>query len=181
MAVPGHSCANEMSRFFKAYIDKTRAYVNLGEAGCDYVVHNSSGLSFDEPLIKSLNYNELVTTSMYALMLSQNHINTNTVPDNYLAEDLVDFIYQAGLYHHILNTYGTKDTKKEEIDKIDCEQCRKYLQTMLNDEGKLKMKENNKKINHNTNTGKRWYNDGTKSYLKKTCPDGCVPGRLPCK
>jgi 5-methylcytosine-specific restriction endonuclease McrA len=41
-----------------------------------------------------------------------------------------------------------------------------------------KMKLNNQKINHNTNTGKHWYNDGVRSYLKTTCPEGCVPGRL---
>lgn len=28
------------------------------------------------------------------------------------------------------------------------------------------------------NSGKHWYNDGAKSYLKKDCPAGCVPGRL---
>lgn len=42
------------------------------------------------------------------------------------------------------------------------------------------MKQNNKKINHDTNTGKHWYNDGVRSYLKKECPEGCVPGRLAC-
>lgn len=40
------------------------------------------------------------------------------------------------------------------------------------------MRQNNKKINHNTNTGKHWYNDGVKSYLRKECPEGCVLGRL---
>lgn len=28
------------------------------------------------------------------------------------------------------------------------------------------------------NSGKHWYNDGMRSYLKTTCPEGCVPGRL---
>jgi hypothetical protein len=28
------------------------------------------------------------------------------------------------------------------------------------------------------NSGKHWYNDGTKSYLAKECPANCVPGRL---
>jgi hypothetical protein len=28
------------------------------------------------------------------------------------------------------------------------------------------------------NSGKHWYNDGNKSYLRYTCPEGCVPGRL---
>lgn len=28
------------------------------------------------------------------------------------------------------------------------------------------------------NSGKHWYNDGLKSYLKKECPEGCVLGRL---
>ena len=44
MAIPsGHSCALEMSAFFGA-----------GEAGCDYVTHNSEGLAFDKPLISLL-------------------------------------------------------------------------------------------------------------------------------
>ena len=29
------------------------------------------------------------------------------------------------------------------------------------------------------NLGKRWWNDGIKSYLKYECPEGCVLGRLP--
>jgi hypothetical protein len=28
------------------------------------------------------------------------------------------------------------------------------------------------------NSGKHWFNDGNSSYLKKTCPEGCVPGRV---
>lgn len=28
------------------------------------------------------------------------------------------------------------------------------------------------------NSGKKWFNDGVKSYLKHECPPGCVPGRL---
>lgn len=28
------------------------------------------------------------------------------------------------------------------------------------------------------NSGKHWFNDGQKSYLKLICPKGCVPGRL---
>jgi endogenous inhibitor of DNA gyrase (YacG/DUF329 family) len=40
------------------------------------------------------------------------------------------------------------------------------------------MKQNNKIINHNTNTGKRWFNDGINSYLKLECPEGCILGRL---
>ena len=28
------------------------------------------------------------------------------------------------------------------------------------------------------NSNKHWFNDGQKSYLKLTCPEGCVPGRL---
>jgi hypothetical protein len=38
-----------------------------------------------------------------------------------------------------------------------------------------------KNINHNNNEGKKWYNDGVTSYLKLTCPVGCVLGRLPLK
>jgi hypothetical protein len=32
---------------------------------------------------------------------------------------------------------------------------------------------------YDNNSGKRWFNDGTRSYLAKDCPEGCVLGRLP--
>lgn len=33
-------------------------------------------------------------------------------------------------------------------------------------------------LSRDHNSGKHWYNDGSRSYLKLTCPPGCVPGRL---
>jgi len=124
----GHSCALEMTAFFGA-----------GEAGCDYVTHNSVGLEFGQPLVTSSNYNELVNTSMYALMLSQNHNHTSTgaVPANYLAEDVVDFMYAVGRTHAEMEATATPADIKKYVDSIPCAQCRKYLMTMLTEDGKI--------------------------------------------
>jgi NUMOD3 motif len=94
-------------------------------------------------------------------------------------------------------TYGRKRTPEEIAKTVKTFMYNRQFRSprTQSDEAKLKisiansgrlrpdmieiMKQNNKKINHNTNSGKHWYNDGVKSYLKKECPEGCVPGRLP--
>ena len=117
-----HSCADTMTDFFG---DRN------GKAGCDYIVYNSMGLAFDQPLVNSYNYNEIINTAMYPLMLSQNHTATKDI-ENFLAEDLVDFIYQTGK-HHASVTITT-----DRIAAIGCQQCRKYLQSMVDESGNVK-------------------------------------------
>jgi hypothetical protein len=110
----------------------------LGKAGSDWVVFNSEGLQYDQPLVKGRNYNQLIATPMYEFLLAQNHGDLNPSNRDHLAEDVVDFVYSVG------RTHGTKamiDTRYAGISSHHeyNEATRKFMLAMNNPNSTLKV------------------------------------------
>lgn len=138
--------------------------------------HNSDG----ERRLVDITHKELIALDMYY---------------NRPAEEL---IFLTTKEHRCLHNVGKKHSeewrrKKSEsmkgerhpfYGKHHSEETRKKMVEAhkgkhLSEETKKKLSEAMKeKPTWNRNKGRHWYNNGTKSILSKTCPEGFVPGRL---
>ena len=108
----------------------------FGMAGCDWVNYNSLGLNFQDRLVQSKNYNELVKTPMYELLLARNHNNGQS--GEVLDESVVDFVYQVGKFH------GSAAGKAAlaGLNRTTSSKAEKFLNTMLDPSGNLRVATN---------------------------------------
>ena len=95
-----------------------------------------------------------------------------------------ELIFLTPHEHHKLHNLG---------NHLSAETCKKITEAKrgkhLSSEHRKKLSEAHKGNHHSAETSKKiaearkgnhWYNNGVKSILAKTCPEGFVPGRIVC-
>ena len=83
---------------------------------------------------------------------------------------------KKGENHPFFGKHHSEETRKKISDALNGENHPMFGKHH-SEETRKKMSEANKGKNHWTK-GTHWYNNGVKSILAKTCPEGFVPGRL---
>ena len=90
-----------------------------------------------------------------------------------------ELIFLTKSEHHRLRNLGehhSEETRKKMSEAMKGENNPRFGKPAWNN-GKHRSAETCKKIAA-AKRGKHWYNNGVKSILAKTCPEGFVPGRL---
>jgi len=135
------------------------------------------------------------------LSFSSTHKDNRYVPASRVYQRVREqcSLMASGKNNHMYGKTHSKEIRKKISDKVRASYARNPIREH-SEETKLKISKANKglkrseqfrkectirnklnKTGGDKNSGKRWYNDGVKSYLKQDCPEGCVPGRLPLK